>query len=138
SVPAAEIEDFVLQRIRCIGADPALQQQVFAQAVREDETRLTELEAQRRTLEKDLARWHAQLRTHARDQDTRETDSAAGGYLTDLQERTGAAEQQLVRVKEAMHALRRRHLNEEEVAAALAQFGPVWEALSPCEQTRLV
>src|SRR5215472_5291740 len=64
SVPAAQIEDFVLQRIRCIGSDPALQQQVFAQAVRQDEGRLTELEAQRRTLEKDLACWHAQVRTH--------------------------------------------------------------------------
>src|SRR5262249_38492246 len=48
SVPAAEIEHFVLQRIHCIGSDPALQQQVFAQAVRQDEVRLVELESQRR------------------------------------------------------------------------------------------
>ena len=27
-----------------------------------------------------------------------------------------------------MHALRRRRLNENEVAVALEQFGPVWEA----------
>jgi site-specific DNA recombinase len=51
SVPAAEIEHFVLQRIRCIGSDPALRQQVFADAVRQDEDRLAELEVQRRTLE---------------------------------------------------------------------------------------
>src|SRR5262249_5197272 len=64
SVSPAEIERFVLQRIRCIGSDAALRQQVFAEAVRQGEGRLAELEAQRRTLEKDLARWHAQLQTH--------------------------------------------------------------------------
>src|SRR5437763_7273906 len=99
SVSAAEIEHFVVERIRCIGTDPALQQQVFAEAVRQDETRLAELEAQRRSLEKDLARWHAQLRTHARDHDAAEVDGAALGFLADLQERVGSAEQHLVRVK---------------------------------------
>src|SRR6266480_7290502 len=74
SVPAAEIEHFVLQRIRCIGTDPVLQQQVFAEAVRQDEVRLAELEAQRRTLEKDLARWHAQVRTQALDRNAGEAD----------------------------------------------------------------
>src|SRR5204862_3505870 len=134
----AEIEHFVLQRIRCIGTDPALQQQVFAEAVRQDEARLVELEAQRRSLEKDLARWNAQLRTHALDRDAAEADGAALGFLADLQERIGTAEQQLVRVKEEMHSLRRRRLNEEEVTAALEQFGPVWESLTPREQARLV
>src|SRR5262249_6536067 len=93
SVPAAEIEHFVLQRIRCIGAAPALQQQVFAEAMRQDEVRLAELEVQRRTLEKELLRWHAQLRTHARDGDAAEGDGAALGFLADLQECIGSAEQ---------------------------------------------
>src|SRR5207237_7256356 len=93
SVPAAEIEHFVLQRIRCIGSDPALRLQVFAEAVRQDEVRLAELEAQRRTLEKDLVRWHAQLRTHAQHRDAAETDGAALAFLTDLQARIGSAEQ---------------------------------------------
>src|SRR5262249_43261766 len=55
SVSAAEIEHFVLQRIRCLGTDPALRQQVFAEAVRQDQARLAELEAHRRGQEKDLA-----------------------------------------------------------------------------------
>jgi site-specific DNA recombinase len=37
-----------------------------------------------------------------------------------------------------MHPLRRRRRNEDEVAVALEQFGPVWESLTPREQTRLV
>jgi site-specific DNA recombinase len=58
SIPAGEIERFVVERIRCIGTDPALQQEVFAQARQQDETRLEEWEAERRGVEKDLARWH--------------------------------------------------------------------------------
>jgi site-specific DNA recombinase len=138
SVPAAEIENFVLQRLRSIGTDPALRQQVFAEAVRQDEARLADLDAQRRTLEKDLARWNAQVRQHALASDVTDADGAALSYLADLQERIGAAEQQLVRVKEETHALRRRRLDEEEVAVALEQFSPVWESLTPREQARLV
>jgi site-specific DNA recombinase len=138
SVPAAQIERFVIERIRCIGSDPVLRQQVFAEAVRQDEDQLAELEAKRRALEKDLARWHAQLRTHTRERDAAETDGVTLGFLADLQARIGTAEQQLVRLKEEMHALRRRRLNEEEVAAALEQFGPVWESLTPREQARVV
>jgi hypothetical protein len=36
------------------------------------------------------------------------------------------------------HALHRQRLDEGDVALALAQFGPVWEALTPREQARLV
>jgi site-specific DNA recombinase len=138
SVPAAEIEHFVLQRIRCIGSDSALRQQGFAEAVRQDEVRLAELDSQRRTLEKDLARWHGQERAQAGACRGEDADGAALGFLADLQERIGTAEQQLVRAKEEMHALRRRRLDEGEVAVALEQFGPVWESLSPREQARLV
>src|SRR5262249_31987731 len=61
SIPAGEIERFVVERIRAIGADPALQQEVFAQARQQDDTCLSEWEADKRGLEKDLAHWHAQL-----------------------------------------------------------------------------
>jgi len=138
SVPAAAIEHFVIERIRCIGTDPALRQQVFAEAVRQDEGRLTELESQRRALEQDLARWHAQGRAQAGACRGEDADGAALGFLADLQGRIAAAEQQLVRLKEQMYALRRRRLDEEEVAVALGQFGPVWESLTPREQARLV
>ena len=56
----------------------------------------------------------------------------------DLQERIDRAEQQLVQLKEEMHALRKRRLDEGDVALALGQFGPVWESLTPREQARLV
>lgn len=137
SLPAHEIEQFVLDRIRCIGSDPALQRDVFAQAQQQDEDRLTQLEADRRGLEKDLARWHAQARTHG-PAGTANAEGAALGFLADLQERIRVAEQQLVRVREQTHALRKQRLDEADVKAVLEQLGPVWDSLTPNEQGRLV
>jgi site-specific DNA recombinase len=138
SVPAGEIERFVVDRIRSIGTDPQLKDEVFARAVEQDEARMAELEAERRSLEKDLARWNAQLGAHARGGRGQEPDGAALAYAAELEERAAAASRQLVRVREQTHALRRSRLTEEDVASVLGQFGPVWEALTPDEQGRLV
>jgi site-specific DNA recombinase len=138
SIPAGEIERFVVERIRAIGADPALQQQVFAQARQQDEACLSEWEAERRGLEKDLARWHAQLRAHVPACAGADEDGATLAWLTDTQERIRGAEQQLLKLREQMCALRQRRLDADEVALALTQFGPVWESLAPREQARLV
>lgn len=138
SIPAGEIERFVVERIRSIGTDPALQQEVFAQAQQQDEAALAEGEAQRRSLEKDLARWHAQLRQHAPTCTAADEDGGTLVWLAETQERIRAAELQLIKLKEEMYALRQRRLNAEEVAAALEQFGPVWDSLAPREQARLV
>jgi site-specific DNA recombinase len=138
SIPAGEIERFVVERIRSIGADPALQQEVFAQARFQDEATLAEGEAERRGLEKELARWHAQLRAHAPAGASADADGGVLAWLADVQERIRKAEQQLVKLREQTCAVRQRRLDADEVALALTQFGPVWESLLPREQARLV
>jgi site-specific DNA recombinase len=137
SIPAGEIERFVIERIRSIGADPALQQEVFAQARQQDEACLAEGEVQRRGLEKDLARWHAQLRAHAPPCQG-EQDGGTLAWLADTQERIRKAELQLVKLREQTCAVRQRRLDADEVALVLTQFGPVWELMTPREQARLV
>jgi site-specific DNA recombinase len=137
SIPAGEIERFVVERIRSIGTDPDLQREVFAQARQQDEERLAEWEAERRGLEKDLARWHAQLHSHAACVGADE-DAGRLAWLADVQERIRGSEQHLVRVREQMCALRKQRLDADEAALALTQFGPVWEAMAPKEQARLV
>ena len=47
-------------------------------------------------------------------------------------------EQQLLKLREQMCALRQRRLDADEVTLALSQFGPVWESLAPREQALLV
>jgi site-specific DNA recombinase len=138
SIPAGEIERFVVERIRRIGTDPALKQEVFAQARQQDDSCLAEWEAERRGLEKDLARWHAQLRAQAPACAGAGEDGGTLALLADVQERIRIAELKLVKLREQMCALRQRRLDADEVALALTQFGPFWESLAPREQARLV
>jgi site-specific DNA recombinase len=138
SIPAGEIKRFVVERIRSIGADPALQHEVFARARQLDEALLAEWETEKRRLEKDLARWHAQLGSHAPACAGAGEDGGALAWLADTQERIRGAELQIAKLREQVCALRRRRLDAVEVALALTQFGPVWEAMAPREQARLV
>jgi site-specific DNA recombinase len=138
SIPAAEIEALVVERIRCVGRDPALLRATLAQAREQDEARTAELQAEQRGLEKDLARWHGEV--HALSGRIRPGDdnNAVITRLADLQERIGLVEGRVKKVRDQTHDVRRRLIDEEEAAAALALFDPVWEALTPAEQVRVV
>jgi site-specific DNA recombinase len=62
SVPADAIERRVLDRIRGLGRDPALLGRLLARAREQEQDRCTDLEAEQRRLERDLAGWQAEVR----------------------------------------------------------------------------
>ena len=49
-----------------------------------------------------------------------------------------SAERRATVVRDEIATLRRQLVDEDELTAALAQFDPVWEALSPQEQARVL
>jgi site-specific DNA recombinase len=59
AVPAGEIERFVVEQIKCIGKDPTMLNATFKEARAQGVARVAELEAERRRLERELARWSA-------------------------------------------------------------------------------
>jgi site-specific DNA recombinase len=138
SIPAAEIEALVVERIRCVGRDPALLQATLTQARQQDESRTAELQAEQRGLEKDLARWHGEVQALSGRIRPGDDNNAVIGRLADLQERIGLVEGRVKKVRDQAHDVRRRLIDEEEAAATLALFDPVWEALTPAEQVRVV
>ena len=62
SIPAPEIERFVVDQIKRIGRDPALLNETVAQAKSQGQSRVAELEAERRGLERELGRWNGEVR----------------------------------------------------------------------------
>jgi site-specific DNA recombinase len=138
SVPAGEIERFVVERIRCIGRDPALQQETFAAARAEAAARLEQLEAERRGLKRDLARWHGEVNSLSGQIQPGDDNGPLIARLADLQERIRTAERRTADIDEQVRDLGRRLISEQEVAQTLAAFDPVWETLTPHEQARLV
>jgi site-specific DNA recombinase len=138
SIPAGEIERFVVDQVRCMGKDRALVQETFTQASAQASARLAELEAERRGLDRDVGRWGAEVQTLVADVGRAGTGGAVVARLADLQERIRTAEQRAVGIHEEVLALCREQVTEDEVERALAAFDPVWEALAPREQARVI
>jgi site-specific DNA recombinase len=137
SIPAGEIERFVVEQIRCVGRDPALVQETFAQASAQADSRLAELDAERRVLERDVARWTNEMPLLL-EEVGRGASGSATARLADLQERLGTTERRAAEINEEVLALSYEKVGKDEVEQALAGFDPLWNTLSPREQARVL
>jgi site-specific DNA recombinase len=135
SIPAAEIERFVIDQIRGIGKDSEVIAETIRQTRVQSDKRIRELETERATLEKDLARQNTDLRKLVGQVSSSPT---AADRMADVQERIRVAERRVTAVREELMALGRELVDEKEAVRALALFDPVWDALSPREQVRVI
>jgi site-specific DNA recombinase len=137
SIPAGEIEQFVVQQIRGIGHDPALRDATFAAACAQGHARVEELASERHALERCVVRCNAEIRTLV-------TAGANNGStpditrLADLQERIRLAEQRSSEINAEIGTLDGERVSQAEVESALAVFDPLWESLTSREQARIV
>jgi site-specific DNA recombinase len=138
SLPAEQIEAFVLDRVRCVGRDPDLLREVLAQARAGHEARTAELETEQRGLQKDLSAWHAEVRRLSVQLKPGEDNGELVGRLADLHERIGLVESRVGKVREQIKEITNQLIPEEEATRALAAFDPVWGTLTPLEQARVI
>ena len=61
-----------------------------------------------------------------------------GVRLSDLHQRIRTGEERDAAIDEEVQAVGRGQNCEDEIEQALADFAPIWDALSPCEQARIV
>ena len=139
SLPAAEIERFVVDRIRCIGEDPGLRAETLHQARATNKERVARLEREREGLECDLRRHNTEVRKLI-DQVSRDNhrEGIATTRMAELQGKIRAAEQRATGIREELLALSRELVDERELATALSLFDPVWDSLAPREQARVI
>jgi site-specific DNA recombinase len=138
SVPAAEIERVVVDRIRCIGRDQELLRDVITQMHHHAEARTRDLEAESRVLAKDLSVWHADVRDLSSRLGAGEAAGPLVARLADLQDRVVSAERRATEVAEQLEMTRLRLLDDRQAEEALAAFDPVWCRLTPLEQGRVL
>jgi site-specific DNA recombinase len=136
SVPAGEIERFVVDRIKAIGRDPELLQATIEQTQQQGRARAAEVESELRGLEREAGRWNGELRTLAAQ--AAFGDGVVAARLADLHDRIRAAEQRATILREEETALARDRIDTDAVESALSTFEPVWESLTPQEQARIV
>ncbi len=135
SLPAEELERFVVDQLRSLGQDDDL----MVEAVRRAQERLREsaeqLKAQQARLTGELADRRGELRALVDSGRERNGSAARAGVLRE-QIRALSAETRRLDIRIA--AMRDRMLDEDELAGALEAFDPMWEALTATERERLV
>jgi site-specific DNA recombinase len=130
SIPAGEIERFVVDQIKCIGRDPVVIRETLVQARRQAEDQIERLRAERVELHAQLRDDHAQLVTLAA--------KPGDPGLADAHDRIRNAERRLTEIEDERVALDGALVDESEVTTALGDFHTLWEALAPVEQARVV
>jgi site-specific DNA recombinase len=138
SIPAEQVEAFVVEQIRCVGSDPALLREVLAQARSQHAARTAELEVEERGLARDLSGWQREVNRLSAQFRPGEDNGGVVARLADLHERIGTVEGRVKQVRDRIKNIASELIPEEEAARALSAFDPVWGTLTPREQARVV
>ena len=138
SVPAGEIERFVVEQIRTVGQDPEL----VAETIRQRQTQVAEqlmtLTSEQRRLKRDLSTYHRDLQHLATTQLDGQTTGRAANRLADLQAQIAATESCLQTALGQEQQIRAQVIGAEDIRAALAEFDQLWQTLMPHEQIKML
>ena len=133
SIPAAEVEKFVVDEIRCIGRDAAVVEETVRQATMAGGERIHKLEADRVALERSLKSYNERVR---------ELVGATGDHITtrlaELQDKIRDVHSRMATVEKDIVTARAEQIDEDDLRAALASFDPVWKELTPNERERVI
>lgn len=134
SLPAAELEQFVVDQIRALGQDDG----VIVDAVRAAQEQLRQevatLQEARKTAERRVTRLTEKMQRLAAE--GRRADQAE--RLAELQDRLRDAEQRVTELDDEIVRAGKRLIDEDELVGAIEAFDPVWDALNPRERERIV
>jgi site-specific DNA recombinase len=132
SIPAGEIERFVVNEIKAVGRDPLVIKETLAQTRRQAEDQIERLKAERTGLLARLRHDHVELGRRAA------ASSPGDPGLIDAHDRIHDAERRVTEIDDELAALNGNLVDEAEVAAALGDFDGVWDCLAPREQARII
>lgn len=133
SVPAGEIERFVVEQIQSIGTDEDLLSQTIGQIESRSLRQRENLEAERKALHRQLRNDHEKLRAIAAN--FANIGRVAG--LPELQTRIDAADDRLKAIAGELQSLDAQTIDTADVRRLLADFEELWQTIQPREQVRL-
>lgn len=138
SLPAQEIEDFVVNEIRKLARDPELQRQVFEEASRQQKKLIPKLEKEHKRLQRDVQSKREEIKRITT------AIGAADGPVASLTERLTLLESIVSKVEGRIADIGREltavlgATTLESISEALDEFDVLWEATYPTEQIQLV
>ncbi len=138
SLPAQEIEDFVVEQIKTLARDPELQRQVFEEAGRQQKAFIPKLESERRRLLKDRQAKSEEIRRLVAAIGVGRQSAAVTQRLAELEAVVGRIDGRAGEIDAELDSLRQRGIDSADVGRKLAEFDGIWEVLMPAEQTQMV
>jgi len=139
SLPAQEIEDFIIEQIRRLANDPDLIDQVFEQAAKQQRAKILRLRAEQKRLQKE--RQHKNERIKELVAAIGSSEEPLGSLtesLRELESMITRIDQRLAEIRDELASIERAKINKDDLAAGLSSFVPVWDKLYPAEKTRVV
>jgi site-specific DNA recombinase len=134
TLPAAEIEEAVIEQIRSIGLDRSLQAEVLRQTeagIAEEREILT---AEREQFCRDRVFQESELRRFAMEP----SSPAVATMIADLHEKIAKTKVRLAELDEQLEDLESEHIAETDVTRAFGDFDQLWRTLSSRQQAKLI
>lgn len=135
SLPADELESFVVSELRALGRDDRLVAEAVVAAQHELRERIKRLEQQRASIAADRDGVRDELRVLVAEGADRNGEAALAG---DLRERVRVLDTRLRRADAVLAGLRERVADEDELIGVIESFDPLWSRLNTAERERLV
>jgi len=131
---------FLLDQVRRVGSDPALQAETFRQVLAEVAAKRRGVKAEAKRLTKQIAsaeKTVAKL-VHTLADATGDARSAVNSELEKAQEQHRSLETRLAEVRAQEANLAAQDIDEADVARALEEFDAIWEVLLTPEKERVL
>ena len=138
SIPAKQIEDFVVSQVKKIGYAPEILKEVVEATKLKAQKHLLQLKEERVTLERDTARWNNEIFKMTSQIATSETHSPAVARLADLQERIQHNERRILAIDKELAEIDTNASDAPAIESAVLSFDPIWEAMTIRDQIRLI
>ncbi|MCH7780000.1 MAG: recombinase family protein [Acidobacteria bacterium] len=139
-ISADKVEAFIVDQIRRIGADPKLQDQTFRQAVGQVKAQRRGLRRERKMLERDLTTSRADVERLV-GAVSRTAGPAADAIATELekaQSHVQIVDARIHEIDDELDALKAQDVDRDDLARALEEFDPIWDALLIPERERVM
>jgi len=140
SIPAAEVEKFVVDRIRTIGSDPKLRRETFRQTLQhvKEEGHSLRTEAKRLTVQVDRARKEVERLVATAGNATGKAEQALLDGLEKAQSRFLIVEDRLREIRAREADLASNQVDEEDLGRTLEAFDPIWDVFHTVEKERIL
>ena len=139
SLPAQEIEDFVVEQIRKLACDPDLARQVFEEASRQQQASIPRLKAERTRRQRERQHQAQEIKRLVAAIAAADRPSASlTERLSQLEESVGVRDRRLGEIDSETHIIEQSSIDPEHVSKTLAEFAGLWDVMWAAEKTRIV